>query len=1607
MQLVSSVYIKTLFANALGCSIDAELDTALTISDGACSFTLRLHDFDLASVLETSPKFTLTADDVCIFILCADDDTKLQAYLTGDPFLASFVNEMRQLPPAAAALLTSDQSAPVPSVTATDSLCAAAHVTIKGSFFEDLFQVGYPDDGQANERLFLAAIISNSKDVNLKDALFVAALPDFKLFGLLSFSDIAASFTLAAPQPEPKSREQAASGQIDIFVAADFDQLNQKLQDTFAQQITKSFYLQGKITLELNTLRLVFGGKLELNNCYCLGEIDLYAEDASAPDPERHIALLGDALEFFHIRLVAASVNDTNDDHLSLAFAAEVNLAGVELEAALTYAENTVQEAGICLNSDVTLATLLDNLAHVKLDAFDIGIKEGSYVNYINTATANTPSYTVAILLNLALKILIFDLSCAIKLAINSDHGKSSVSGQVQLEQQLNIFSILILRAANSNTAVLVSDTLQGPLCYFATNDQQVIIGFKGELVLLCDIHLPFDFAITRSSDRESIVGTFTFNCDLFRDGKLDFTLAYVVDKTSNHETFKVELNTPLDLPDLNVLKDICECVDNFGHLSSCKSMKDALSKHINDKKAIAHKISPKFSFSDDKSQLNLSVVIILGTGDLSNPDNVFINKTITNALHWTLSADLSFNSLITETINQIPDLIAKIFTSLFQSEEGDTVNVFQFLTYLFPDLGGAILSSLACNTKDPDLNEKAKRDKKTKPEKGRHKAKRGRRHHGGRKLGWTLAESLFALGLKDGIGYDDLGLLAGSLLASGAFVGFESADSDDRASFAEAQAADDLTERLAVAFHRGCIRADSLITMADGTTKPIASLVRGAKVMGSDGEAHTVLALTKTPLWDVPVIKVQYGSLSPLYLTVLSALRTNRGYKALMSAPDGFYLQPQELVSRDGVHLTYLGADDVIWSYDAATGDITKLPAHDLTVSLEGAASAFYYDLILDDPELDFFVNGLALHQDLWSEQSFFVGSYRVPDGDKCANLSLLRPYFTFSNLTLAWMSDLQASSCDLEFKVYDVDCRGLSPEALAAHELSEYAFSQSELSDDDAPIELAVPIGLAEDRYCQVLFRRTCQVKSGMITSRDGRAVIKITGFMFAARPAYYSETREIAFTLESSAQRALVNIWQADKLLAQNLEVPCGQSFSYTLPPDLQLVLSDDDPVAIEACVCLVDADSAQTLQEPDGSTVDELFYCISPVGYALITQDSVRPEPEPGPEPGPEPEPIIPEDYKPIPDGTDLLACRTVLNDFKLNSELLYYMHKSAEPSSEYTRYMYWAYIYDILMYLHDNLDLDYLKNHEVNDPAMLALISGNKHFCYFTQALISLGMSPTIVIPAASSTAQTYFDMLPDEMGYLNVWCDRFNLMRQYTQLTAAYSVLYTQDEIEFVKLIMPHVSAFINAHTPPVILRLILGFAPKGDLAKLGTYMIAMRSATLLSWDNICKLMIELGKASAAEIESLSQEYKAVGIYSSIPHMIDNVVSYAHETKVDASYIMQALQTQQSLPKSIEQSVVCMLINGYATSDIIHACIALGMSPLKAQQLIVDSDVELHQIFVHALYAMNCNQIRALESLKWLLTMPGSHTRDELFKLMTDAYYPSNLVDEALDYLGF
>ena len=77
MQLVSSVYIKTLFANALGCSIDAELDTALTISDGACSFTLRLHDFDLASVLETSPKFTLTADDVCIFILCADDDTKL------------------------------------------------------------------------------------------------------------------------------------------------------------------------------------------------------------------------------------------------------------------------------------------------------------------------------------------------------------------------------------------------------------------------------------------------------------------------------------------------------------------------------------------------------------------------------------------------------------------------------------------------------------------------------------------------------------------------------------------------------------------------------------------------------------------------------------------------------------------------------------------------------------------------------------------------------------------------------------------------------------------------------------------------------------------------------------------------------------------------------------------------------------------------------------------------------------------------------------------------------------------------------------------------------------------------------------------------------------------------------------------------------------------------------------------------------------------------------------------------------------------------------------------------------------------------------------------
>ena len=109
MTIVTSCYLNTRLGQALGCNFKGALDSALTLGDGAWSFTLSLHDFDLASLIETDPKFSLQADDVCIFLLHADNETRLAPFLQHTPYLEQFVTAMQSLPAAAANLLQSPE----------------------------------------------------------------------------------------------------------------------------------------------------------------------------------------------------------------------------------------------------------------------------------------------------------------------------------------------------------------------------------------------------------------------------------------------------------------------------------------------------------------------------------------------------------------------------------------------------------------------------------------------------------------------------------------------------------------------------------------------------------------------------------------------------------------------------------------------------------------------------------------------------------------------------------------------------------------------------------------------------------------------------------------------------------------------------------------------------------------------------------------------------------------------------------------------------------------------------------------------------------------------------------------------------------------------------------------------------------------------------------------------------------------------------------------------------------------------------------------------------------------------------------------------------------
>lgn len=1288
------------------------------------------------------------------------------------------------------------------SVTFSDQLVALAVIEIKGSFLEGLFNIGYPEAGvteaatdslpDANsdpkagtvrDRLELIALL---KTGTLKEALFVASLPDFELFKLVKLREIALSFTLRedgqdlqrtgdridtdlqgkhvpfqrdsraiAPVQGAPTQGVPAQGALtdpELFAYTDFVSLLTGLKEAFAEQLTRAFYLQGRVDLKVAGLNLTFKGKLTVTNCFCAGEVELIGQDGKS-SPERTCTFWEEGPEFFALRLVALKVyeKESAGGHAlneqdqgkarqltsppassdspavpsslaatafpvgtSLILNASVNVAGVKLKAALSYANEAIEEAGIFLEERLSFKELLESLAKVSLNGFEIALNRGSYLSYTRQkdtqgthglpGSPSAPGYTLSAQLNLHLQLLSFSLSGALTLGFTKSAVETDFYGALHLVKPLSLFTIATLRGSSES-----GTQEKGPLLYLSSGsggnqkgsgnrsvrenqagtgnssnrddrsehekrsraenkagawstqalhdlqksrtlhgaygshgERALRIGFKGDLVLLKDLMLPLEVALKRDADKgeESLEGTFSISHPAFSGGKFSFYLSYTVATSSvkgkrGQGRFALTTDTPLELPDLNVLKELCKSVDSLPTGKGCESLLDLFNKECETQDALNHRITPHFDFSKEK-KLTLYVSVKIGAGDVEAEENLFYKKERLDLLTWDLTAELSFSGLIEETVKQIPERLGEIFKELFTSEEGDTVRLYGFLSYLFPKLAVKVAEVMLCRSADPSLAEMVERRKKSAPQRGRRKAKTHKGSGGkGGKRGFSFSDILDTLcgGFAGGSGsfFGDVGLYAGSLFASAVFIGFyseRSGKAEENGSYAEESERETRVERLVPCYQRGFIPAGALITLADGTALAIERVKAGDVVLGRDLKAHRVLSVIRTPLAGEPLVRITYPAhlaLAPVTVSAYSALATSAGERCPLNITDCPTLPPTALKAADGSAFKELAPEDELYRYDTATGKVQSVSARGLSISEAGTAAAytFYYALILEEATAAYFVDGLAVNQDLWQRLAFSEARLNQPPLRPPASLSLLTPYFTLDKLTLSALCDLLPYTVSLEVRVYDCDVRALSEAEAELHELKDYAYSNSALSYPDLPLEMDIP-KLSSDLYCRISFSRYLDLgeRGGRLCSRPGLATLRIVGLQFATPPVYRADTGTLTFTLLSTAKQAQVNLFLQDEVVARSLEVTVGQAFSYTLSAELRATLTEDTPLTLEARVTDEESATARTVTLEDGTQRDELFYTVTYVAYALI---STANSPEPTPAPTPEPEP----------------------------------------------------------------------------------------------------------------------------------------------------------------------------------------------------------------------------------------------------------------------------------------------------------------------------------------------------------------------------------------------
>jgi len=159
------------------------------------------------------------------------------------------------------------------------------------------------------------------------------------------------------------------------------------------------------------------------------------------------------------------------------------------------------------------------------------------------------------------------------------------------------------------------------------------------------------------------------------------------------------------------------------------------------------------------------------------------------------------------------------------------------------------------------------------------------------------------------------------------------------------------------------CFTGDTLVTMADGSDKPIAGIGIGELVLGQDGGVNRVLAVETPILGDRPLYALDD---SAPFITNEHPLFTDRGWASIdpaMTAGENPDLVVVPLQVRDMVHRLHAVKVPALSRsvIDRAEIEIVRTPLQSITVHAEHPGITLY-NLVLENDHT-YFANGYLVH--------------------------------------------------------------------------------------------------------------------------------------------------------------------------------------------------------------------------------------------------------------------------------------------------------------------------------------------------------------------------------------------------------------------------------------------------------------------------------------------------------------------------------------------------------------------------------------------------------------------------------------------------------------------